>query len=789
MLKNYLVTAYRNIMRNKVHSFINIFGLAIGMSCCLVILLFVQYEMSFDKFHKNADTIFREWQVLHLPMGDWEYSTTYSDWAELMKNDFPEILDYARIRDYPAPIRSLDRNKNLDIESMFVDPSFLKIFSFQLISGDANTALNDPTSVLITESTAKKLFGNSDPIGQTIIYNNDTGLKIAGVMKDVPDNSHIQFDLLLPFKSIKPVMKGSAAVAKLVHTYFLFRNPGDAKKVEKQLPKFLINHFGEQKAKRFDLYFQALTDIHLKSDLKQELSKNSDIKYSIFLSIIAFAILLISCFNFMNLTSAKVFNRAKEVGTRKVFGAQKGNIFRQFLVESVMQSGFAIIFSFAIVQILLEVFNKFGGVNLRFNLAENYILIIGSISIALFTGIFSGSYPALYLSFFKPINILKGEKISGNPFIRKILVVTQYAVSTTFLIGTLIVLWQMNYVTNKDLGFDKKNIVEIPYIADKSLKDNIDVFSNELLRNPNITAVSSCSVSPGKERLFMPVEVGGSGGNEKPLASINMIDENYFPLLNVKFIEGRNFHGNSTAELDHSVIINKSAVKAFGLKSPIGKSISIELFEEKGTIVGVVDDFNFETLKQEMRPHIFIDTKLNRGQLLIRISGANQAETIKYIEQKWNEFSPNYSFNYRFVEDEINAQYAEETKTKNVADFASVLTLLLASFGLFGLASFNTEKRTKEIGIRKVLGSTTIGIFYLLVKDFVKLILIANLIAWPAAYYFMTNWLGNFAYKVPLNSLPFILGSLITLSIALLTISYHSIKAATSNPVKALRYE
>ncbi len=793
MFRNYFKMSLRSITRNKFYSGINIFGLSLGLACCIVIFLFVQYEFSFDGFHENADRIFRLTSTRRMPVGEVKYAFTDYVYPQLLKQEYPEIEDFIRIDNQSNALLDYSGRK-FEVDLMFAEHNFFKFFSFNLLQGNPANVLADPDSIVLTKDTADKLFRNEDPLDKVlkiIFRNNESIYRVAGIAENPPDNSHIKFQLIIPYvKYAKMMGEDYKNEESIPHAYLLMKEKSDVKNIETKLRAFLAKH--EKSKELFTtaaLSLQPLTSIHLHSNLGSELEPNSNVKYSLYLSLLAFFIMVIACFNFMNLTSARAFSRAKEVGTRKVIGANRWQIAKQFFVEAVLLSLMAVCFSYIVSDFLLNFFNGLTGLNLQLDFAANYILFPLSFLLAFCVGVFSGSYPAILLSSFNPIEALKNRTAQGSNihFVRKLLVVTQFSITIIFITCTLIILKQMSFMKNRDLGFNRENIIEISGITYWQLSQ-IKSFKEQLLSYPNIVLTSGSSISPVRDRgSGFPVKPEGYEG-EKIRVSWSVIDHNFLPMFNLKIIEGRNFNEAYSKE-KFNVIINKAAAKAFGWEEPLGKKI-IYTPELSRTVVGVVEDFHFETLRKAVRPLIFLySDNINLSHIFIKISKHNISQSISLIGEVWNKFFPDNDFVYRFVDEQIEIQYKEETRIGKIISFASILTIIIASLGLLGLIAFSVEKKTKEVGIRKVLGSSVLGVCVLLCKDFIKLIIVANIFAWPIAYYFMRNWLNNFAYRIDLEIKVFILSGIIALIIALCTVSYHVIKAASKDPVESLRYE
>ncbi len=812
MLKNYLKIALRNIFRQRIYSFINIIGLAVGIACCILILVFVRYELSYDKFNKKAGRIYRvtrEWfnedgtSSLHLarvapPIGP------------LLKNDFPNIvLEEARfLQDYNAFL-NIKNNPVIENNFYWAESSIFKIFTISFIEGDPNTALKEPKTLVITESAAKKYFGDEDPMGKTIQYEHEGNLKITGVVKDVPENSHFKYDFLASFITLYD----SAIIGRKTLeenwgsnnylTYILLPKHFSIDELKNKIPSFIDKYVSQVIKRENDqmpakalhnyttLHFQELTDIHLHSHLTTEIEENGDIKNVYIFSAIAFFVLLIACINFMNLATARSSKRSREIGIRKVLGAYRQQLMKQFMGESMLTVIISLFFAIIIVEVVLRPFSNFSNRDLNFNLFSDPLVLVGILVITIAVGFIAGSYPALMLSSFKPVTVLKGNKIfSRKSTFRTILVILQFTISVTLIIAMGVVFQQMEYINSKDLGYNKDHLVILP--SSGKIKDNLESFKSQLLQNPDIKVVTSSRLVPSN----MLVNNWGAQifEEKKPIPlkfrlAVEEVDYDFFKTYQIKFTTGRDFSKKYATDDSAAFILNESAAHQLGwtAQKAIGKQMKYG--DKNGRIVGVVHNFNFESLHNEIVPIIFLITKRGNNQVTVRISGQNIPAALKFLKKKWAEYKPEYPFNYTFLDNQLAGLYNKDQKIGDVFGIFAVIAIIIACLGLFGLASYTAEVRTKEIGIRKVLGAKVSGIVSLLLKEFLLLIFIANLIAWPLSYYFMNKWLNEFAYKTGISLWLFVAAGVIAMTITVLTISYQSIKAATANPVKSLRYE
>jgi len=785
MLKNYLKIALRNIRRYKGYSFINIAGLAIGMACCILILLWVQDELSYDRFHENADYIYRVIQDINFADDSTTWAITQGPLGPSLKEDFPEIINATRITS--RRFRLTYNDKSFDERPGMADGSILEMFSFPLIKGDPATALSDPNSIVMTEEMAEKYFGSEDPLGKTIKADNRWDFQVTGILKEVPHNSHLQFDSLIPFifgRELNYTVDNWRN--SQFRTYVQLQKGIPAQEVIQKISGYLYEKPTLEKDARLNL--QPLLRIHLYSNYEFD-TAHGDITYVTIFSIIAFFILLIACINFMNLATARSGNRAKEVGMRKVAGAHKTDIVRQFYGESIFLAFIALFVALTIVWLLLPTFNNLAAKELSMGVSGNLLVLLGLLGITLLTGIISGSYPALFLSAFKPVKILKGSLRSGSKgsVFRKILVVFQFALTILLIICTIIIYNQLNYMRNMKLGYDKEFLIYKGMRGDVQAK--FDSVKNELLQNPNILGVTATSSVPTYGYTFSNSlwRWEGQDPDEETLMRAVFVDLDYFKTFGMEIVEGRSYSKEFPTDATEAIMVNEEAVKAMGMESPIGRRLSIGTNNFK--IIGVVKNYHFRSLRQEIDPLILIYSPGQSRVLFARLRSENIPKTIGYMEDIWKEFAPGHPFNYRFLDDALNNLYRSEQRIGTILKYFSILAIFISCLGLFGLASFMSEQRTKEIGIRKVLGASVSNIALLLSREFTKWVLLANIIAWPVAYIAMYKWLQSYAYSTNIALWSFILSGAMALVIASVAVSYQSIKAAVANPADSLRYE
>ena len=798
MLKNFLKIAVRNIFRNKTYSFINIFGLSIGIACSILIILWIHHELSFDRFHKNSSDLFIVAEKFYNQNGIEYGSALPYPAAEELKKDYPEILKVSRVYNLKEFLFVHNNKRFIENRILTVDPEFLTMFSFALIHGDANSVLDDPNSVVITKKTARKYFGNANPVGKMLRVDNQYDLKVTGVLDDIPRNSHLNFSILVPLSS--KLIRNDFETDRwqfsdvVFSTYVLLRKNQIYNDVSKKIAPIMQKHIKDCKD---ELFLYPITKLHTNPEIAPEDSLSIDMKYINIFIVIAFLVLLIACINFMNLSTARSMIRAREIGIRKVVGSNRRNLITQFLGESLLLALIAGFLALLIVELLLPSFNRLSGKILTIDYSNVGILLSFG-AIIFFVGIVAGSYPAFYLSAFQPIAVLKGKLLVDlkSSKLRKIFVVVQFALSICFIIGAIIFYDQLNYMKNREVGYDKDNLISVPMVMPwgTSLKSyKYDTFKAELMNNPNIVGVTQSFSSPA-DILTAAGEADWDGKYPNQYVRIHWLTVHfdYCKTLGIKIIKGRPFSRDFKTDVNFphdkaSFIVNEEAEKLMGVKSAVGMKLT--LFHKTGPIIGVMRNFHYHHMKTKIEPlAIFINPYFNK-YILIKLQPENRKASLDFIKKTWGKFSPDYPFEYSFVSKDYNSLYMHEEKMGKILTGFTVFAILIACLGLWGLTSFIMERRTKEIGIRKVLGSSVLEIITILIKDFTQWILLANLIAWPIAWYIMNRWLQNFAYKTEISWWEFALSGGIALVIALATVSFQAIKAATANPVESLRYE
>jgi len=800
MFRNYFKVAVRNLMRHKTISFINIFGLSIGMACTILIMVWIIDELSFDSFHKNADSIYL---ALH-SYGNEMIGQTSVLLAQTLKDELPEVINSTNFAQYPESIGFLiqygDKSFNETVGT--ADTNFFNVFSFKLKKGNPSTALADLNTIVITEDIAKKYFGEEEAFGKTLsvtALGQKRDLRVSGILENIPHNSHIQCQIIIPVSWFKSVIKSNFGNNYnfwnnlSMQTYIQVQNKCDIHELPLKIKECEIRHQPDKSSPIPNYSLIPLTKIHLYGNMIKFLRGFiGDIKYVRILFIIAIVILLIAGINYTNLSTALAFNRTKEVGIKKNLGASRKSLMLQFFGESFLFSFVALICAIILTKLLLPEFNQLCGKELALSFNDrNFISII--LFITLITGFISGSYPALFLSSLQPIQILKRKLKSGsnNLITRKGLVVFQFAISIIIIICTIVVSDQLSFIKNSNLGFNKENIICIKMTRESNNK--YEVLKNELKKSLDILSMSR-SGSINSNEWNSTGDITWQGKEEKNTQTFWELNSDYdlASVFRVEMSRGRYFSEKFPTDQTNAFVINETAARLMGMKSPLNKEI--QLGKKKGVIIGVTKDFHFSSFHNAIEPLIITIPEKSKQDLFfptlaIRIKAGTQANSVASIEKTWKEQIPNVPLNYYFYDESLNAQYNSELRIETIFTYFSFLSILLACLGLFGLVSLSAEQRTKEIGIRKVLGASIPNIASILTKDFLILVLVSNLIAWPVAYYFMNKWLQDFAYRTELSWWIFILSGGIALIIALATVSSQAIKAASANPIDSLKYE
>ena len=799
MLKNYFKVALRSLKKHKGFSFINILGLSVGLTCCILIGLYIKEEMSYDKFHKNADNIYRFTREFKSQDGttSLHLSSLAPAFSPLLRAAYTNEIDkIGRYVTFSGTVSYEDKLFN-EQNFGFADPEVVEILTFQTIEGDLKKALSQPGSVVISETMARKYFGNEDPMGKTIKYASQADLMVKGIFADLPDNSSVQLDMMADFTIVEAFFGGRESVLRnfgsnSFKTIFTLTEGGRESEIERRMNDFLIASIGENAPNFTALHIQKFTDIHLHSNLDDEQGQNSDITYVYIFMSIAGLILAIACINYMNLATARSASRAKEVGMRKVFGAAKGSLINQFLTESVLLVFLAVVIAIGAVFVILPFFRQFTGLVLAFGLIESWDLLLVIIAFSLLVGILAGSYPAFYLSSFRPLRVLKGKLTTGakSGGLRRVLVVVQFTISVILIVSTIVVYQQLNYIQNKSLGYDRDQMMVLGVSG--QIGNQYETFKNELLNIPGVKSVGGSSRVPSGQLLDSQgaqAEVNGEMAPTPVTIKVLAIDPDFIPTYQMELAGGRNFTKDYSRD-SASFILNEKSVEVIGWASAeeaVGKPMTYG--GVRGTVIGVTKNFHFESLQSEISPIILVNRPNGMRNLSIKIEGANVRMSIRQVEEVYERFSPNSPINYNFLDDRFEILYTSELQRTQLFTIFSSLAIFLACLGLFGLASFTVSKRGKEISIRKVLGASVNQIVGILSKEFIILIIISMVLAFPIAWYFMGDWLDGYAYRIELGWIPFIIAAGIAGAIALITISTQTLKAAVSNPSDRLRDE
>lgn len=803
MFKNYLKIALKNIRRNKIFSFINIFGLAIGMACSLLIFLFVKDELSYDHFNKDANSIYRV--VKNFTNDDGTMlpdATTPPALAPAMQREIPDVVCTTRLfanPDWGQNFLFKYNNKKFNEQKIFfADSNFFNVFTLPFVKGNAHNAFKDANSVVITENVAKKYFGNANPIGKTLVaeqFPENLTVTITGVIKNIPGNSHFHFDFAIPLNN--NFLGGDKDVDWRWHAFYTYVKIKPQTNIASFTKKVQAICQRNDSSRKTIYYTQSLTSIHLTSNLKEEIEPNSNKLYVYIFSVVAIVIILIAGINYVNLATAKAAARAKEVGIRKVTGASRASLINQFLTESFITCLAAAVLAIVLAQLLLPIVNTITQKQLTFindPLIPAYLL-----GLALLLGIIAGIFPAIYLSSFKPVLVLKSSKVDsrGTLSLRKILVVIQFTISIVLIIGTLIIAQQVHFMQSDTLGIDKDQVIIAENAGTLSDADK-DAFRNAALQINGVKKIAMSDGILGGQNWTKTVHIQESQNTQ--LVNFLSVSNDYLEALGIQLKEGRSFSAkfptdvkinlpdDQSNKLAGSIILNETAVKELGVKEPaVGKNIYWD--QNYLQIVGVVKDFHFTSFHEEIKPFAFVEIPRRMGNYTIKLSTANIKTTLTQLENTWNKFSPGRPFQYIFLDDTYAKLFQSEIHFQQIFTSLVVLGILIACLGLFGLATFVAQQRVKEIGIRKVLGASVFAITKLVSLDFIKLVCIAIVIASPIAWYVMYKWLQNYAYRISINWITFFIAGLLAIAIALITISFQSIKAALANPVKSLRTE
>ena len=810
MIKNYLKAALRNMRLHKGLSFITIFGFAAGLACCILITLYAIDQLGFDRHTPDAGRIYRVGISAALNSKTFNGPVTCAPMADTVKREIPEVESIARFLGggRGAPVVRYKDKVFSEERFYWADPSFFDVLKTPFIKGNPRTALSQANSVVLTRSMARKYFGSEDPLGKTINTDNRRDLQVTGVVEDVPRQSHFHYDFIGPL-SIFDNSRSTSWIGNNFYTYLVLRPGASAAAVNAKLQEIVRRHAAPQfqqmfgvswdqllkSGAKYNYFLQPVTDIHLRSNFEFELEANGDISTVYLFSLVAFGVFLLACVNFINLTTARAATRAREIGIRKAIGSGRGQLIRQFLFESSLTSFMAIILALVLAILLRPHFNMLAGENAGIVIQNNPWLLPILLALLVLSGLVAGAYPAFYLSSFRPVQVLKGQPggVKGKSFVRSLLVVFQFTLSIALIIGTLAINRQLHFMQNKKLGFNKDQVLLVKKTDD--LGKQVQAFKQELLANPDIMAVGNSAGLMGDpsfgDNVYM---VPGAAGVAQQIILNIFCDEGFLRTFDISMAAGRFFEKDRQSDLQ-GVVLNETAAKALGLTDPVGKEIIQMIGRDNKptrlTILGVMKDFHYQSLHEEIRPlaiHWFGPDGFGK-MVSVRFRTTNVPVLLKSIENTWKRLAKGQAFEYEFFDEHFAAIYNAEQNTAKLLMAFSVLAIAIACLGLLGLATFATQQRTKEIGIRKVLGASVLSLSRLLSSEFLKLVLLANLIAWPLAYFVMTRWLRNFAYRASLGLELFFFSGILALCIALLTVSYQSVRAARANPVNSLRNE
>ncbi len=802
MLKNYLHIALRHLWRHKGYASLNVAGLATGMTCCVLILLYVRMEWRYDRFHEKAERIYR--LVSDDEIGDnaVNLSTSPGAAAAALKREFSEVQHAVRFFKLFGGEAVVNYGEKRFWESRFFfgDAEVFEVFSFPLLAGNPQTALAGPKKIVITQTTAQKYFGAENPLGRTIALGDSLHLEVTGVIADLPTTTHLRFDFLASMPTLDSIYPGLREdwISLLFYTYVLLPQGNAQAQLAARLKNFAQKYDVQGTGKRTSA-LEPLRDIHLYSARQPQPEPNGDITYVYVFSAIAVLILLIACINFMNLATARATKRLKEIGVRKVLGAERTQLLRQFLAEATVLAGAALLVTIGLLELFLPVFNELTGKQIALNYMRDFEIAGGLAVLTLLAGIFAGSYPAFYLSGLRPVAVLKSQAKSGagNFRVRELLVVFQFTISIALIAGTMIVFRQMEFVRSKNLGFDKENVVVFP-IGFSPAGQNVEAMKQTLLQNSSIANITVSMNTPGSAAFGLDYRLEGKPAEEISNVTTYLVDYDFLPAYAIGLTAGRNFSKAHATDLTQAFMINEAAAKQFGWDKPLGREIEALVptgngFQTitKGAVIGVLQDYHFGSLKTAIQPAIFRMWRdwSDFNTISVRIRPQNIQQTLTYLESAWQKYMPSLPFRYFFLDEQLAALYQQEEKLGNMTIAFAGLAILIACLGLFGLSAFVAEQRTKEIGIRKVLGASVSGLVLLLNKESAVLVLVANIIAWPLAYLAMNRWLADFAYRISIGPAVFLAAGALAFMIAWLTMSFQTIRAARANPIEVLRYD
>ncbi|MFC1784472.1 ABC transporter permease [Candidatus Neomarinimicrobiota bacterium] len=806
MIKNYITVAFRNIIKNKVYSFLNITGLAVGVMAFIMIMLYVRFEFSFDKNSSNSKNIYRV-NTRGSLNGDFEMAVSPAPVGAAFVDEIPGVINFTRVRNFGFPVIRYEEKVFSEERWFTTDSSFFEVFDIGLIQGNYKTALIEPNSVVVTQSTAKRYFGTEDPIGKIFNSDRQRDYIVTGVVEDPPDNTHFHYDFLASMMTYPDAANNGMWVSNNFYTYLLLDENTLPKQVESEFPGMVLKYAGPQieqflgvswdklveQGASYGFYLQPLTDIHLFSTQDGEVEPNGSILYVRIFSIVALFILVIACINFMNLATARSTKRAREVGVRKTLGSSRLLLIQQFLTESLILSFISFVFAIILVKLLLPMFNNIGGFSLQLNLFSDPFVMPSIIVLMILVGVISGSYPAFYLASFNPVKVFKGSAVAKGQksWLRSGLVIFQFTITIMLFTGTLIIYNQLNYIQNKELGYNKENVIIVEKTDD--IGASINSFKEDLKQDPRILSVSNSTSLIGHDFNSNVRQLQGEPSENSLIYQEFFTDPSYAITYGLEMSSGRFFSSDRIAD-STAAVINETAANILGFDDPIGKAI-IDNFNDGETvlypIIGVVKDFHLNSLHSPIEPMLIRSFRAGGfgRYTAVRIQSNDIPDILGFIEQVWKKYAIDQPFEYTFLDDDFDQLYIAEKRTQKIVTIFAILAMFIASLGLFGLSSYIAEQRTKEVGIRKVLGASVKNIYILLSKDILKLMVIATVISWPLTVFTMNKWLQNFAYRIEFNHLFFLLSGLIAFIIAQITVTNQALKAANRNPVTALKYE
>lgn len=800
MFGNYLKVALRNIIKQKIYSVITIVGLAVGITCCLLIMLYVKQELSYDTFSPHADKVFRIGTRTVRPTRTDISAATPAPVAPALEEEYPEIEHITRIYFDSQVLFEYGDKKIYEENVIYADPDFFDVFPFKVLKGDPARLLGTPQSMAVTESAAKKYFGDENPVGKVFRVNKEFDSVVTGLIEDIPVNSHYHFDFVISFLAKNEQNFGTWLNLwtgfTTLYTYAVLPDNLDMAEFENRIAGLIARHTEKRPGVERELFLQPLKSIHLHSHLEDEIEANNFVSNLIILATIALFILIIACINYMNLATAQSARRAREVGMRKVLGAQRFHLVKQFMGESVLLTLIALFISLATVELLLPAFSSLVGKPVDFDYGQNLVFLGVFFLLALFVGIISSLYPALFLSRHQPVKTLKGMKESfkasfGQLFFKKSLVILQFVVSILLIVCTLIIDQQLRYIRNANLGFDKEYMLVVP-IQSESGQKQYESIKQELMSYPGVIGATACMRAPISGTVIITNGRPEGASREQSFHIYhNFVDMDYIDNFGIEIVAGRKFSKEYSTDLKEAFIVNEATVRKSGFSSA-EEAINQRFLTGlgiQGTIIGVMKDHHISSFHEEIEPMVLSYDPEYFWEMDIKIRSTDIPATLASIEKTFNEFDPGYPFTYSFLDENIQSLYQGEEQTGKIIRTFSIIAIFIACLGLFGLAAFAAEKRTKEIGIRKVMGATSSRIMLLLSTEFTKWVLLANLIAWPVAYYAMNKWLQGFAFRTQIVVWPFILGAVFAFAIALITVSYQAVKSALTDPVESLRYE